>query len=82
MEARGILLEIPADILRAVRLPSKEIEPEFRIYVQYLTKEQACLFTLQEQSKMLLDLHNPNSTKPLKSSILGSKKRVLMIAGQ
>jgi Uncharacterised protein family (UPF0175). len=30
MEARGILLEIPADILRAVRLPAKEIEPEFR----------------------------------------------------
>ena len=30
MEASGILLEIPADILRAVRLPSKEIEPEFR----------------------------------------------------
>jgi len=51
-------------------------------YVQYLTKEQACLFTLHEQSKMLLDLHNPNSTRPLRSSILGSKKPVLMIAGQ
>ena len=37
-------------------------------YVQYLTKEQeseqACLFTLQEQSKLLLDLHHPMYPRP------------------
>lgn len=30
MEAMGISIEIPADILRAVRLPPKEVEQEFR----------------------------------------------------
>lgn len=30
MEVMGISLEIPADVLRAVRLPPKEVEQEFR----------------------------------------------------
>ena len=30
MEVMGISLEIPADVLRAVRLPPREVEQEFR----------------------------------------------------